>query len=123
MNSPTQLTLNYLRKRGWLVGIVEKFVPFPKPGHRVDLFGFCDLLAIHGDRVAFIQACAGASHAVRLAKVKSNENLTTILGGSNYNREVWVMSWRKCGERGKRKTWTPRIERIWPSLQSQEIQL
>lgn len=122
--SPTARTQKFLKDRGWLVGITEKFVRFPPPGHRVDLFGFVDLLAIRQELSVYIQACAGASHAARVAKVKANPNLPVILGeGYTSTRQVWVVSWRKSGLRGKRKTWQPRIERIWPSLQSGEIQL
>ena len=112
--SPTQLTLRHLRKEGWLAAVVERWVPFPKPGHRADLWGFVDLLAIRGDENYYIQACAGNSHAARVAKVKANSNLPTVLGSANPSRQVWVYSWSKTGPRGKRKLWKLRTERIYP---------
>ena len=120
--SPTARTQDYLRKRGWLVGITEKFVRFPPPGHRQDLFGFADLVAIRYDDVAFIQACAGASHATRLAKVLTMPDLPNILGSPC--RHVWIFSWRKSGERGKRKTWQPRIDMIGAThMNAMEIEI
>jgi hypothetical protein len=48
MSSPTQRSLEVLRKEGYLAQSVEKWVAYPPPGHRVDLFGFADILAVRG---------------------------------------------------------------------------
>lgn len=44
--TPTQLTLRELRRRGFQCEVVEHFVRFPPPGHRKDLFGCIDVLAV-----------------------------------------------------------------------------
>ena len=37
--------MKFLLKRGYIAEVIEKFIPFPKPGHRKDTFG-CDIFAI-----------------------------------------------------------------------------
>jgi hypothetical protein len=44
--SPTARTLKYLRALGFTCEVTERWVPWPAPGHRKDLFGFCDVLAV-----------------------------------------------------------------------------
>lgn len=112
MTSPTARSLAYCRKVGWPAAVVEKWNPHSKTRH--DLFGMFDLLIlVEGvpPNIIGVQACAGASHAARVAKVKSSANLAPWLacgGGA----EVW--SWAKQGPRGKRKTWTLRAEEVEP---------
>jgi len=108
--SPTQLTLKKYRSEGWLCGIVEKFVRFPPPGHRSDLFGFCDIIAIRGDESLYIQACAAASLSARRTKLRNEPNVSIV--HLSPHRRVVLIGWAKRGPRGGRKVWTPTIEEI-----------
>jgi len=56
-----------------------------------------------------IQACAGASHAARRAKILAEPRAQQWLE-AGARLEIWSFS--KTGPRGKRKTWTLRIEPI-----------
>lgn len=104
--SPSSRSLEALRKEWPLVAGVEKFVRFPPPGHSVDLFGFADILCCRGDWVLLVQVTSGNNHANRLDKVLFNPNADYWL--QSPHRMIHVHSWRKAGERGKRKTWTLR---------------
>lgn len=118
--TPTARSLAECKRRGWTAGVVEKFVRFPPPGHRVDLFGCIDIVAIGpqgevgmcddwSERIFGIQACAGASHAARKTKALAEPRLRAWLeAGGRF--AIW--SWAKRGDRGKRKLWTLRTEQI-----------
>jgi hypothetical protein len=79
--------------------VVEKFVRFPPPGHRVDLYGFIDILVV-GElgRTLGIQACAATDFAKRVAKARAHENLPRVLT-SGWTVEVW--GWKKVNGRWK----------------------
>lgn len=120
--SPTSRTLQYLRGFGLRSQVVEKWIP--RANVRQDLFGVIDVvslwpkntavLQIHGIVLGYCeiigwQACAGASHAARKAKMLASE------GARDWCRAGGVLlliSWSKKGARGKRKRWEPRVERI-----------
>jgi hypothetical protein len=62
-------------------------------------------------RILGIQACAGASHAARAAKMRAEPKaLSWVKAGAFL--EVW--SWAKRGARGEVKRWTLREEVITP---------
>ncbi len=107
MTSPTQHTLAECRKRGYVVQVVEHWNGFSR--RRVDLFGVIDIVAITPDGLLGIQACAGSSHAARRTKILGESRaLRWIQAGGAM--EVW--SWAKRGDRGARKLWTLRVERV-----------
>jgi hypothetical protein len=110
MSSPTQRSLDALRKDGWTCAVVERWNPYAKI--RQDLFGCIDILAIKpGCGTLAVQACAGASHAARREKAINEPRLIVWLAASKDNKfEVW--SWAKQGARGARKLWTLRREEI-----------
>lgn len=103
--SPTQRTLAECRKRGWIAQVVERWNPHARI--RQDLFGCIDILALTPDGILGIQACAGPSHAARMAKALREERLQRWRDAGGLFA-VW--SWSKRGARGKRKTWTLRTE-------------
>lgn len=129
MSSPTSRTLDLLRKEGWTAQVVEKWNPHSKT--RLDLFGGIDVFACmpkawaecveidEAHRVVTfgppkepggflgVQACAGASHSSRKAKLLSEKRMAIWLAAGG-RLEIW--SWSKRGARGKRKTWTARRE-------------
>jgi hypothetical protein len=117
--SPTQRTLKEARLRGYEVQVVERWNPHAKV--RVDLFGVIDLVAITAAeqlgcepmRILGIQACAGGSHATRRAKILAEPRAKQWIEAGGL-LSIW--SWAKQGARGKRKTWTLRIEAITASM-------
>jgi len=105
--SPSQRTLNYLRKQGWPhVEVVEKWIPQAK--RRKDLFGFCDVLAVHPEwGHLYVQVTTGANVNARLYKIREYstqvvENI--VLSGAS----VEIHGWRKI-KHGNRHLWEPRI--------------
>ena len=115
MTSITQRTLKYLRAAGYVCGIVEHWNSFCRV--RQDLFGFIDIIAIDtkGKRIIAVQTTSGSHHSDRVTKIKMEERAIdwTEGGGS-----IMMISWTKAGEKGKRKAWTPRMEMIHESLNS-----
>jgi len=129
--SPTARTLAECRKRGWIAQNVEQFVRFPPPGHRLDLFGVIDIIAIVqrsldetplGEWVPpcilGIQATASsAHHAHRRAKILAEPRAKAWVEAGG-RLELW--SWSKRGAAGKRKTWQLRVETYEEMLASRE---
>lgn len=72
-----------------------------------------DLVALDGEPgVLGIQATTGDHAAARVAKLLESEHLAPWLEAGN-RAQVW--SWSLRGARGKRKTWTLRIDSVGPS--------
>lgn len=110
MSSPTARTLKLARELGFEAGVVERYNSFTK--QRNDLYGCIDLILCRpGVGIIGVQACAGASHAARKAKMLAEPRLRTWIE-SGGRAEIW--SWAKQGGRGKRKVWTCRREEIRP---------
>ena len=107
--SPTQRSLALLREQGWLCAIVEKFVRFPPPGHRVDLWGIGDILAVRPGETLLVQ-CTTTGVSERLKKIEENP-LTLKILAVPWRIEVW--GWRKVGPRGKAKRWEVRVEQVF----------
>jgi hypothetical protein len=83
----TQRTLRALRVDGWMVQVVEKWIPAPSHpagGVRKDLWGFGDVLAIKGDVTLLVQTCRAADVATRLAKIRET---TVRIGDGDDARE------------------------------------
>jgi hypothetical protein len=90
------------------IDVVERFIT--GANIRRDFLGFADLIGCHAtEGIVAIQACAGASHADRLAKVKAAPGAAAWLAAGG---RIHVVSWRLAGERGKRKLWTARVENV-----------
>jgi hypothetical protein len=124
--SPTARTLAECRKRGWIAQNVEQFVRFPPPGHRLDLFGVIDIVAItpatfdvvlihgqqprligHGQTIGIQATASAAHHAHRRDKILAEPRAKAWVEAGN-RLELW--SWSKRGDRGKQKRWTLRVE-------------
>jgi hypothetical protein len=115
VSSPTARTLAWLRENGWTAHVVEQTIHAQGRVFKRDCFGF-DVLACKAAGIANpqnhilgIQACAGASHATRRAKLLRNPQAATWLAAGG---RLAVWSWRKAGPRGKRKTWTCRADEL-----------
>lgn len=111
MSSPTQRSLDALRKAGWLCAIVEKWNGHIK--RRQDLFGFADILAIKGDECRLIQTTSGPNVAARVTKIESTPAAAIWLQARS--RTIHVHGWRKVGVGGKRKLWECRVVEIKPT--------
>ena len=108
----TARTLVECRKRGWIAGVVERRIPFPKPqGTKFDLFGVIDIIAVQPGQLGSlgIQATAniGGHHAKHRDKIIAEPRSKIWVDAGN-RLELW--SWAKQGARGDRKLWTLRIE-------------
>lgn len=104
--TPTQRTRDWLKRRGVLNAIVERWNSFAPRGDggkglRQDLFGFADILAI-GPRIVAIQVTSGTNVAARVEKIYDTTAARTWLEAGGL---IEVHGWRKAGPRGKRKTW------------------
>ena len=136
--TPTQRTLAECRRRGWTAAVVEKWNPHarirqdlfgcidilavtpPTLGDRDACHceawsetecacgGYQAMLGFPG-RIIGIQACAGSSHAARVAKAKAEPRLKAWLDAE---AKFVIWSWSKRGPRGKRKTWVLREEEV-----------
>jgi N6-adenosine-specific RNA methylase IME4 len=95
--SPTQRTLAYLRRAGFLVAVVERWLPHANL--RQDLWGFADVLAVHPPDGLFllIQVTTAGHVAHRLAKAKARPELAAWLrAGGRFVVHGW--SRRKNGK-------------------------
>lgn len=103
--SPTSRTLEYYRKLGATVAIVEKRIPYKFITQ--DLFGFIDILAISPEGgIVGVQCTSDSNVAARVDKIYAEPRAKTwLLSGG----KIRVIGWSKKGSRGKRKTWQPRV--------------
>lgn len=124
--SPTQRTLAECKRRGWIAGVVERHIPFPKPqGTKIDLFGVIDLVVIvppvDGNGLAepgsilAIQATGGSggTHAARRTKILAEPRAKAWIEAGG-RLELWSWSQRvaqrKDGSKAARPKWTLRVE-------------
>lgn len=89
--TPTQRTLQRLRKDGWTCQVVEYWNSFAKI--RKDLFGVIDVVGVHPDRgIIGIQATSGDNLSKRVKKSQAEPRLKTwIEAGGKF--QAW--GWRK----------------------------
>jgi hypothetical protein len=91
MPSPTGRTLIYLRRAGFLVAVVESWIPHAHL--RRDLFGFADVLAVHPrDRLFLLVQTTSIAHlAGRLKKAKRRPELAAWLrAGGLFEVHGWA---------------------------------
>lgn len=113
MSSPTSRSLAALKADGWHCAVVEKFVRFPPPGHRVDAFGFIDILCFRSDEVLAVQATSGSKVSARISKIRLIPAADFWL--QSPTRRLFVQGWAKRGKRGERKTWSCRTIEVTPT--------
>lgn len=88
MPSPTSLSLNHLRRHGFLADVVERWLPHAN--RRRDAFGFGDILAIdcREPGLLLVQCTSLAHVADRLAKARGRPELAAWLrAGGRFS--VW----------------------------------
>jgi hypothetical protein len=104
--STTQRSLKLLRDEGWpLVQVVEKWIPQAK--RHIDLFGFCDILAMHpiwGH--LYVQTTSYGNVSARLKKIRQCEQAGIVL--HEPNSRIQIHGWHKHGLKGQRKVWKAR---------------
>lgn len=107
MSSPTKRSLEELRRTGWTVQVVERWIPQTR--RRLDLFGCIDIIAIkEGNRVLGIQATTTGNMSKRLAKAKAEPRMATWMAVADFA----VYGWSKGGKRGKRKLWCLKVGKV-----------
>lgn len=97
--SPTQLTLEKLRKDGWTCEVTEHWNSFARL--RKDLFGFVDVLAVGGGETLAVQATSYGNVSARIRKIAEHDNIGAVRK-AGWRVEVW--GWHKVNNR-----WTVRI--------------
>lgn len=94
--TPTQLSLRSMRELGYSVDVVERWVSQPPPGHRRDLFGIIDVLAVGRGETVAIQCTADGSVSSRVRKIADAEALPNL---REAGWKIVVHGWRKQGGR------------------------
>ena len=116
--SPTQRTLKELRRLGYIVDIVERWLPIPGGfGRRRDLFNIIDIIALTDTGILGVQSC-GSSFSAHWKKLTEDEaeNTRNWLNTPGASLEIW--GWRKLrsrlksGKVGKGMRWQPRVEPV-----------
>jgi len=74
--SPTQLSLKKLREEGYLVDVVERWIP--GANIRKDLYGFGDLLCIKRKETLVVQTTTASNMAARCRKIADHENVGPV---------------------------------------------
>jgi hypothetical protein len=101
-----------------LACVVEKYIaPFGlhrKFGHRVDVWGFGDVLVLDGEPGSLlIQATDGTSVTHRLAKIRLTCGAAARAWLAAGNRiQVWGWEKKSNGVRGGRKLWSVRVVHV-----------
>jgi hypothetical protein len=85
-----------MREQGYAAEVVERWVSFPAPGHRSDLFGFVDVLAIGKGETVAVQCTSDTNAASRARKIAEAEHLPTM---REAGWRVVVHGWKKQANR------------------------
>jgi hypothetical protein len=96
--SPTQLSLDLLRKMGYTCAITEHWNSFAKI--RQDLFGFIDILALADGGVIGVQTTTCSNISARVKKIREHQNIAAV---RKSGIQVMVHGWHKEDGRWKCK--------------------
>lgn len=88
--TPTQRTMDLLRKDGYLVAAVEKWNPHARI--RQDLFGFIDVLAIRDGETLAVQTTSASNMSARVKKIADHESTQMV---RNAGWRILIHGWRK----------------------------
>lgn len=89
--TPTQRSLNHLRKLGYRAAVVEKWNSHARL--RQDLFGIVDILAIKEGETLAVQTTSWSNVAARIRKIAESE-ATPDMRAAGWRIEVH--GWRKA---------------------------
>ena len=104
--SPTQRTMSWLREQGYTVGTVERYIhpgSFVGHGHRRDLFGCIDLIAIRPGRVLAVQS-TGTDWAGHWQKLTVGGGRDGVARWLETGQPMILIGWRKL-----KAGWQPRV--------------
>ena len=87
--TPTQRSLAYMRKAGYLCEVTERWNPFAKI--RQDLYGFIDILCV-GEDIVGVQTTTKANMKARINKISDHDNFNSVLGSGI---RIIVHGWEK----------------------------
>lgn len=104
--SPTQRAKAHCKANGWLVSVVEQWVP--GANIRRDAFGFGDMLVLDGQGGPLLVQVTSTNVAARVAKIRG-ECWAAARAWIDAGGRVQVWGWAKRGPAGKRKMWTLRV--------------
>jgi hypothetical protein len=110
MSSPTKRTMDYLRKHGSIIEVVERFNQFSKT--RKDLFSCIDMVEIRymtSPVLVGVQATTDAMIQDHIRKCFSDIVLPKLMAWMETGNQFEIWGWAKKGPRGKRKLWVPRV--------------
>jgi hypothetical protein len=99
--SPTALTAELLKKDGWLVWSVERWIPGARI--RVDLFGILDQIAIKDGEVIGLQPTSWSNVPARVKKIAESEHIGEV---RKLGWQLLVFGWKWDA---KAKEWRHRI--------------
>ena len=100
--TPTALSLRHLRAEGWLVDVVERWVPgISGLKVRRDLFGIGDLLALRGPDVLLVQTTSAGNALSRVRKIGDGEHAEALAALRAAGVLVHVHGWRMTTADGK----------------------
>lgn len=74
--SPTQRSLAYLRKLGYLADVTERWIP--RANIRKDLFGCIDILGLKDGEIIGVQATSRPNVASRITKIRNLEHFDRL---------------------------------------------
>jgi hypothetical protein len=94
MTSPTQLSLAYLKKKGYTTCVAERWNPFAC--RRVDLFGFVDIVALTPLGILGVQTTSAGHISDRAKKIQENEYFPKWKEAGG---QVVIHGWKKKGSR------------------------
>lgn len=106
--SPTQRSIELLKKQGWTVWKAEHWCPFSR--RRKDAFGFADLICVKPSfrGTLYVQTTSGSGSS-RVKKIRETAAAGIVMAAGN---PIIVHGWAKRGARGQKKTWTCRETNI-----------
>ena len=90
MSSPTSRSLELLRAEGWLVDVVERWIPGARI--RKDLFGIFDLIGIRGTETLAVQTTSASNVSSRIHKIEDSEHLAKV---REANWKIEAHGWAK----------------------------
>lgn len=122
-NTPTKLTLRYLKSVGIPARVVEKYIKTPKGGFRIDCFG-SDIIGLTANSTIGIQAGAATDHqkkirhALDMSDAGAGKDVAQWLASPHRSFHVWTWSLRivknpVSGTRRKKPKWVPRVTEIY----------
>jgi hypothetical protein len=105
MANPNERTLQALRKKGRLAGVVERWNSYVKI--RQDLWGMLDIVEVGEDgRFHGHQPTSDSNVSAHILKLRKAKHYEQFLRDG---ARLFVWGWGKKGARGERKLWTCRV--------------